>query len=145
MSNIRVRLDNTTENKRRGYIYRDVDFKFILSESSFDFKTFDDINSVRNGIKNIFTWRRGERIILPEFGNLLYLYLYEPMTPQVLNDIQREVRDMITRWEPRVKIANINIETFPDDNEIKIQIEYSIPTLSNEILSFSTILNERES
>jgi phage baseplate assembly protein W len=144
MASINISLDTSSEIKTRGYTYRDIDFKFILSEGSFDFKTFDDINSVRNGLRNILTWRRGERIILPEFGNVLYLYLYEPMTAEVLNDIQREVRDMITRWEPRVRIESINIVPFPDQNEIQIQIAYSIPTLSNEVINFSTIINEKE-
>jgi phage baseplate assembly protein W len=144
MASINISLDTTTEAKKRGYIYRDIDFKFVLSEGSYDFKTFDNINAVRNGIKNIFTWRRGERIILPDFGNILYLYIYEPMTADVLNDIQREVRDMINRWEPRVVIDSVNIVPFPDQNEIQIQVSYSIPTLSNEIINFSTIINEKD-
>lgn len=144
MASINISLDSTTENRNRGYIYRDIDFSFILGDNGYDFKTFDNINSVRNGLKNIFTWKRGERIILPEFGNLLYLYLYEPMNEQTLKAIQVDIRQMITRWEPRVSINNINLTPFPDQNEIMIQITYSIPTLSKEVLDFSTVLNDIE-
>lgn len=142
MSSINITLDSVNENKRRGYTYKDIDFKFILLDNGFDFKTFQDINSIRNGLKNIFTWRRGQRIILPEFGNVLYQYLYEPMTTEVLKNMQTEVVNMIQRWEPRVSIVKVNLVPYPDDNEVMIQLTYVIPTLSNETIEFSTIIND---
>ena len=144
MSSINIILDTVNETKRRGYTYRDVDFKFTLDEKGYDFNTFDDINAVRNGLKNIFTWRRGERIILPEFGDTIYKFLYEPITPEVLNDIQAEAAAMIERWEPRVSIIDVSTKPFPDENEILIQIQYAIPTLTDNILDFSTIITEVE-
>ena len=142
MASINISLDSATENKNRGFIYRDIDFSFILGDNGYDFKTYDDLNSIRNGLKNIFSWRRGERIILPEFGNLLYFYLYEDMSDQTLKNLQVDVKKMITRWEPRILIQKINITPFPDSNEIMIEITYNIPTLVNEVFAFSTVLND---
>ena len=78
MASINITLDTVNETNRRGYTYRDVDYNFVLDARGYDFNNFDDINAIRNGLVNIFSWRRGERIILPEFGNTLYRFLYEP-------------------------------------------------------------------
>lgn len=142
MASINITLDTVIETNRRGYTYRDVDYNFVLDARGYDFNNFDDINAIRNGLVNIFSWRRGERIILPEFGNTLNRFLYEPMTSEVLNDIQRECSDMITRWEPRVSIIDVNLEAFPDDHEVLVEIQYSIPSLTDAKLNFSTIITD---
>lgn len=144
MASINIKLDTVDETNRRGYTYRDVDYNFVLDSRGFDFNTFDDINSIRNGLVNIFTWRRGERIILPEFGNTLYRFLYEPMTIEVLNNIQVEIIEMIERWEPRVSVVDVSIKPFPDQNEILIELQYAIPTLTDTTIDFSTIISDAE-
>ena len=142
MASINITLDTVNETNRRGYTYRDVDYKFVLDARGYDFHNLDDINAIRNGLVNIFSWRRGERIILPEFGNTLYRFLYESITSEVLNDIQRECVEMITRWEPRISILNVNLEAFPDDHEVLVEVQYTIPTLTDAQLNFSTIIND---
>ena len=144
MASINITLDTVNETKRRGYTYRDVDYNFVLDSSGFDFNTRDDLNAIRGGLVNIFSWRRGERIILPEFGNTLYKFLYEPINVEVLNDIQRECVDMIERWEPRVSIIDVSIRPFPDQNEVLIEMKYVVPTLTDSVLNFSTIINDAE-
>jgi phage baseplate assembly protein W len=142
MANINLNLDITAEQEDRGHTFRDIDFKFILQEGRRDFKTFTDIEAVRNGLRNIFSWRQGERIINPEFGNVLFRYIYEPMTETVLANIQVDVTNMITRWEPRVIINEIFLLPIPDQNELIINIQYRIPTLNNKVINFSTLINE---
>ena len=144
MASIDIKLDTVDETNRRGYTYRDVDFTFELDAIGFDFNTLDDINAIRNGLVNIFTWRRGERIILPEFGNTLYRFLYEPINVEVLNNIQVEIIDMIKKWEPRVSVIDVSIKPFPDQHEILIELTYAIPTLTDVTIDFSTIINDSE-
>jgi phage baseplate assembly protein W len=142
MASVNISFDSSNERKSRGFTYRDIDFKFILNEGKRDFKTFNDIESVRNGLRNIFSWRQGERIIIPEFGNVLIRYIYEPMTALTVANIQRDLKEMVERWEPRVKIDAINAVPFPDANELLLTVVYRIPTLSNKVINFSTLLNE---
>jgi len=79
-------------------VYRD--FSMVSERRpTFDFKSIDgkpqrvnvtrffatkDVNvkAVFNSLRNIFTWIPGERILNPEFGSKLRLYLYEGITPE---------------------------------------------------------------
>lgn len=95
-----------------------------------------DIKSVQNSIDNIFSWTPGERILNPEFGNRLYQYLYEGINQYNEEQIVAEIRNCVSRWEPRVTITNItNVSEVSDteDNTIILNIEYYINGLNGII------------
>lgn len=102
--------------------------------------TLIDIQCVMNGLRNLFTWSKGERIILPEFGLNLRQYLYEPMTNDVVNGIRTEIVSQINRWEPRVSIEFVKIDQYPDENMINITITFSIPSLSKSNIIFTELI-----
>ena len=88
-----------------------------------------DINAVKTSLNNIFSFRTGESILMPEFGTgSLYEYLYSPMDKYLVQKITRTIKDMISTWEPRIRIKSIPIES--DDLSIKLTIYYDIPELN---------------
>ena len=60
-----------------GYKFKDIRLDLEKDESKRDFRDSLDIEAVKNSVINIFTWRPGERILLPEFGNNLYRFLHK--------------------------------------------------------------------
>ena len=106
-------------------------------------KTAKDVDAIQNSINNIFLFRKGERIILPEFGNSLYEYLYEPINDTTAKNLGREILDMIEKWEPRISVQNVNITPDPDNNTFYVSITYFIPALNNKKLKFETAINQR--
>ena len=100
-----------------------------------------DIEAIQGGIYNIFSFRPGERIINPEFGNNLYQYLYEPINNLTADRIGEEVINIFERWEPRVVIQNVRITPFIDEHTYEIEVIYTIPSLVNQTLSFKYTLN----
>ena len=94
-----------------------------------------NINAVQQAIHNIFSWIPGERIINPEFGTNLRRYLYEGINENTETLIDAEIRECISKWEPRVEIVSItNIGTVNDteNNTMHLQIVYTIPELSDK-------------
>lgn len=73
------------------------------------FRVTKDINvkAVFNSLRNIFTWIPGERILNPEFGSKLRLYLYEGITENNKEQIVAEIRGVCLKWEPRVNIVSV--------------------------------------
>ncbi len=71
--------------------------------------------NVRESIEIILRTRPGERLMLPEFGCSLERYLFEPNNISTLRLIQEEVKRAINRWEPRVRIDDIVVETKASD------------------------------
>lgn len=106
-----------------------------------------NVKAVFNSIRNIFTWVPGERVLLPEFGSNLRKYLYEQITPTNIERIISEIQSVCLRWEPRVNIVNVvNVGTVDDteDNTVRLDIVFTIPSLSNEQYNYSYIYNRTQ-
>lgn len=98
-----------------------------------------NVNAVKNSIRNIFTWIPGERILNPEFGNKLRLYLYEGITDFNVEKIVSEIRHCVLEWEPRaqiVEIANVSSIDETEDNTVHLQIRYTISGLTDEQFAY---------
>lgn len=67
--------------------------------------------NVRESIGIILRTRPGERVNLPDFGCGLDRFLFEPNTTSTLRLIQEEVKRALSRWEPRVKLDDVLVET----------------------------------
>ena len=106
-----------------------------------------NVKAVQNSLHNIFTWIPGERILNPEFGSILYKYLYNGITDYNTEQIMAEIRKCISEWEPRVQLEEVrNISTIDDteNNTIHLEIIYTIPSLNNEQYSYTYIYHKRD-
>lgn len=133
---------NLDKNTAKPYIYKDLatDKNSTLKSIDQDIGSIIDIEAVRSGIANIFSYHQGERILLPDFGNSLYKYLYEPINTYTTEAIGEDVVSMINKWEPRVKLHKVNVDSDPDNNEYRITIFYSVPTLATKIIQFNQVI-----
>ena len=83
--------------------------------------------NVRESICIILRTNPGERQLRPNFGCGLDRYLFEPNSIGTLRLIQEEVKRAITRWEPRVTLDDIRVETNPTDpRAVDITIYYTL-------------------
>jgi len=124
--NFNVGFAGEVENK--GFLYKDLKVPFNLSKNLVD--SLIDSDCIKNGLKNIFLWNKGERILNPRFGSPLPPYLHEPMNDNIKKNLQAAVRNAIETWEPRVTVTSINIDEETDDNTYYIEIVYFIPVLN---------------
>ena len=126
------------QQKVKKYTYRDIGTSRIkLKDDPATGKQYlndidtsvTDINAVKTALNNIFNFRTGESILMPEFGSgNLYEYLYSPMDKYLIQKMTRTIKDILETWEPRIKINSIPIEY--DDESIKFTIFYEIPELN---------------
>jgi len=95
--------------------------------------------NVRESICIILRTRPGERLMRPDFGCGLDRYLFEPNNIATLRLIQEEVKDALTRWEPRISLDDIRVSNDPDDpRAVNIVIFYTlIATQQYERLSLT--------
>lgn len=89
--------------------------------------------SVADSIYYILNTRKGERVMLPDFGSNLHRLLFEPIDPQTALDIEIEIRDAIERWEPRVVIDEVLVNPFPDSNKYLASIKFHIRGLELDL------------
>lgn len=98
--------------------------------------------NVRESICIILRTRPGERLLRPDFGCGLDRYLFEPNNVGTLRLIQEEVKRSLIRWEPRIQLDDIRVETDPaDPRAVTITIVYTlIATQTRERLSLTVAL-----
>jgi hypothetical protein len=89
-----------------------------------DIEVDNDILAVKNSFKNIFTTKKGEKILAPEFGCNLEQYLFEPITEIYGRIIAEDILNSIQKFEPRIEVEKINVITKPDENLYEITVSY---------------------
>lgn len=98
-----------------------------------------NVRAVQNSLNNIFSWIPGERILNPEFGNTLYKLLYSGITTYNSEQIIAEIQRCVSEYEPRVsiqQIVNISDTDDTENNTIKLEIIYTIPSLNSQQYSY---------
>lgn len=77
---------------------------------------------MRESVAIILRTRPGERLMLPEFGCDLERYLFEPNTTGTMRLIQEEVKRALNRWEPRIRLDDIRVESRIIDTRVLVDI-----------------------
>lgn len=69
----------------------------------------------------------GERQMRPRFGCGIHNYVFAPNTPTTQGNIAHEVRQALTKWEARIDVVDVRVETSPDEqNKLLIRVDYRI-------------------
>jgi phage baseplate assembly protein W len=82
---------------------------------------------IRQSIWIILSTAPRERQMRPEFGCGIHDLVFEPNTAALRGIVQTKVRDALTRWEPRIDVVDVRVETPPEQrNYLLIRIDYRI-------------------
>ena len=83
--------------------------------------------SVRESIQVILSTRPGEQLMRPQFGGGLENLLTEPNTVATRSRIQDAIADSLARWEPRILVDSIAVDTVPGDaGAVRVEIAYRL-------------------
>ena len=72
------------------------------------------------------------KILSPNFGLDLEQYLFENISNQNGDLIGNTIYEEFALYEPRVTVNSVDIIARPDQNEYKISISITIPSLNNK-------------
>lgn len=67
----------------------------------------------------------------PTFGCNAFSYVFESNTPDFRADVEREIRQSITKWEPRVRIESVIVSPeneVTEPGQILVTVVYTIVT-----------------
>lgn len=71
----------------------------------------------------------GERAMEPEFGTILKYLLFEQITEDTYNTIEREIYDKTALWIPEIEITSVdfgNTDEDKENNRINIKINFRL-------------------
>lgn len=74
----------------------------------------------------ILSTAKGERFFIPDFGSNLHLRVFE-QNDYILKDlIQLDIREALGKWEPRIEILSIDIDSKVSGNTLPVSINYKL-------------------
>lgn len=79
-----------------------------------------DAELVKRDLINHFSIRKGQKLMNPNFGSIIWNMLYEPLTADVKSTIVDDVRRIVS-YDPRLRVDNVVLDEF--EHGIQIQIE----------------------
>ena len=103
-------------------IYSDIDLRFLPQPVSRDVSFSFDEQAVIRSVKNLLSTKPFERLWNPTLGSTIYNLLFEPITPLTGNLLKDEVIRTIQNFEPRAKIATIDVNAYPDQNGYQVSM-----------------------
>lgn len=85
-----------------------------------------DFELIRQDLFNHFHIRRGEKLMNPSFGTIIWNLLFEPFTEAVRDAIADDVKRIVA-YDPRVQAENIIVTEFTTGIQIELELRY-VPT-----------------
>ena len=99
---------------------------FSTIGSDFATPTVSDFMAAKTDLQNSLNVRKGERVMRPDFGCLIWDMLYEPFTDELEQDLIENITD-IGNSDPRLQLLEIEPTSYEHGIQVSIMLQY-IPT-----------------
>lgn len=91
---------------------------------------------------NHFSISKGEKLMNPAFGSIIWLSLFEPLTPALRDDLRKDV-ERICSYDPRIKRLNQVVVT-EYEHGLSLGVSITLVT-SNKALELSMLFDRETS
>ena len=82
-----------------------------------------DFDLVKQDIINNFQIRKGEKLMNPDFGTIIWNVIHEPLTEDLKAVIISDIKT-IAAYDPRVSIDNVVVTEFSQGIQVELQLRY---------------------
>ncbi len=92
-----------------------------------------DFELVKQDLQNHFAIRKGEKLMNPEFGTVIWDMLFEPLNEDTKNVIMQDIKRIVAN-DPRISARNVIVTAYEKGIQIELELVY---ISSNQIQSLS--------
>jgi phage baseplate assembly protein W len=83
-----------------------------------------DAALVKQDLINHFNIRKGEKLMQPDFGTIIWGLLFEPLTNDLKNAVVADITQIIS-YDPRVQVNNVEVNQQEYGLQILITLTYT--------------------
>lgn len=123
--------------------YSDLNLLFTSHPTTADITKKVDEEAVKASIRNLISTRNYERPFHPEIGCQVFSLLFENFNPITTQVMKNTIRDVIQKYEPRVKLLDVNIRDLSENNEIQVEVFFKLINSEKPITLTSVISRVR--
>ena len=84
-----------------------------------------DFALVKQDLINHFYIRKGEKLMNPNFGSIIWNLLFEPFTPDVKDTIINDIKTIVN-YDPRLSVDELTVTEFQFGIQIILNLRYVI-------------------
>lgn len=96
-------------------------------------KTIKD--TISQNLRTLFLTNPGERIMNSDFGIGIKKYLFENITPELLDRMEEKIHTQIRKYVKGIQVLNIEVKAVSiQPNGIGISLVYAIPGILSSVL-----------
>ena len=114
------------ESKDKSFLGTGWGFPPTFSKDTGGVSLISDVEDINSSLNILLSTTVGERILQPLYGCNLKDLLFEPVTLTMLTRMETLIQDAIIYFEPRIKLLDIELETFENEGKILITVNYMI-------------------
>ena len=129
----------TNKSKRSNRIYSDLNLSFTKNPATKDVAKLFDVQAIKRSVKNIILTNKYEKPFNSDFGRNLRGFLFENITEPLLVVIKDRVSMAIEKYEPRVSVEDVVVQSDDGSNGISIMVSFKINGVEQPV-SVSTFL-----
>lgn len=85
---------------------------------------FVDLDLIKRDLINHFYTRRGERVMRPEFGSIIWDLMFEPLTENTVQ-IMLDDATQIVQTDGRVQLRDLNIVEYEHGIQLQMNLLYT--------------------
>jgi len=121
-----TRADTLTATQKKQEYFSDFLNSFAVSPVGNNLGKVINENSIKQSLKNLIFTNLGERLFQPTIGSGVIGSLFDLNTPVSLANIEFNIKNTIKFNEPRVSLLNVTANSTYDENQIQINILFSL-------------------
>ena len=106
--------------------FKDISLSFTRSPITNDLVTLRNEDAIKKSVVNLCRTRLTDRFFNELLGTSIEDALFELVGEDIGVSLEEEIRTLLTNFEPRIKLTQINIEDDIDENGLYITIRYNI-------------------
>ena len=113
--------------------FKDLDLNFTIHPLKKDLNKHLDATAVINAIKNLVLTSHYEKPFNPDYGSNVRKLLFENLDIITASAIEREIKQTIESFEPRVRIIGLTVIPDIENNGFSVRMEFSIVNQTNPV------------
>lgn len=95
--------------------------------------SLSDFDLAKQDLFNHFHIRKGQKLMDPDFGTVIWDMLYEPLTDSTIDIIKQDI-SQIVNYDPRLEVLNVNCTEIGHGIIVELLLRYKLTNESDVML-----------
>ena len=89
---------------------------------------------IKRDLLNHFSIRKGEKLMNPDFGTIVWNTLFEPLTAELKKTVLDDVKKVVS-YDPRIAVNQVLLDDFEHGLQIQVTLTY-LPDATTHTIDF---------